>query len=85
MTIIKEVYVDLQEKYEKVMKLVKEVDSEANPYASKYMAKQELITMRACVEELLRKHAEDTLEHVKLTGKYYITALSDLSKCLRFD
>lgn len=67
MTITKEVYVDLQEKYGKVMKLVKEIDPEETPYVSKYLAKQELICMKASIEDLLRKH---TNEQVKLNGMY---------------
>lgn len=67
--ITKEVHVDLQEKYGKVMKLIKEVDPESTPFMSKYTAKQELITMKAIIEELLRKQSADTPEHLKLTGK----------------
>lgn len=68
--ITKEVYVDLQEKYGKVMKLIKEVDPESTPFVSKYTAKQELITMKAIIEELLRKQSKDTPEYLKLTGNY---------------
>lgn len=69
MTITKEAYVDLQEKYGKVMKLIKEVDPEATPYVSKYLAKQELICMKASIEDLLRKTTDDkSKEYVKLTG-----------------
>lgn len=65
---MKEVYVDLQEKYGKVLKLVKEVDAESTPYMSKYLAKQELTTMKASIEELLRKQVRDSKEFIKLTG-----------------
>lgn len=68
MTIMKEVYVDLQEKYGKVMKLIKEIDAESTPYMSKYLAKQELTTMKASIEGLLRKQTEDSEEFIKLTG-----------------
>lgn len=69
MTVTKEAYVDLQEKYGKVMKLIKEVDPEATPYVSKYLAKQELISMKAGIEDLLRKNTDDkSKEHTKLVG-----------------
>lgn len=68
MTIMKEVYVDLQEKYEKAMKLAKEVEAEPTPYLSKYLANQELTTMKASIEDLLRKQTRDSKEYFKLTG-----------------
>lgn len=70
MTITKEAYVDLQEKYDKVMKLIKEVDPETTPYASKYLAKRELLSMKARLDDLLRKSTNESTskEHVKLTG-----------------
>lgn len=68
MTVTKEAYVDLQEKYEKVMKLMKEVDPEATPYVSKYLAKQELISMKAGIDDLLRK-CTDGDSKSKLIGK----------------
>lgn len=71
MTITKEAYVDLQEKYGKVIKLIKEVDPEETPYVSKYLAKQELISMKASIEELLRKTTDNkSKEHLKLVGMY---------------
>lgn len=71
MTITKEAYVDLLEKYEKVKKLVEEdskTDPENEPYLSKYIAKPLLIGMKANIENLLRNRTPETKEYVKLTG-----------------
>lgn len=78
MTITKEAYVDLQEKYGKVMKLIKEVDPEPTPYVSKYLAKQELVCMKAGIEDLLRKCADDkSKEHLRLIGEHINSLLND--------
>lgn len=79
MTVTKEAYVDIQEKYGKVMKLIKEVDPEATPYVSKYLAKQELICMKASIEDLLRKTTDgQSKEHVKLRGMYVFFVEKDV-------
>ncbi|KAF5294524.1 hypothetical protein FQA39_LY13378 [Lamprigera yunnana] len=73
MTITKESYVDLQEKYEKVKKLIEEdskLDPVNEPYLSKYNAKQLLIGMKANIENLLRSQIPDTKEYVKLTAMF---------------
>lgn len=69
MTITKESFVDLQEKYDKVVKLIKEdskLDPETEPFLSKYSAKQILIGMKANIENLLRSQVSESF---KLTGK----------------
>lgn len=56
MGVSKETLVDLQEKYEKVKKLIEEdskIDPENEPYISKYAARQLLISMKANLEKLL--------------------------------
>ncbi|VEN39861.1 unnamed protein product [Callosobruchus maculatus] len=74
MTIAKETFSDLQEKYAKVKKLLDEdskLDPQDEPYLSKYSARQILIGMKASVENLLRQYAstEDSDEHyIKLTA-----------------
>lgn len=69
MTITKESFVDLQEKYNKVIKLIEEdskLDPETEPYLSKYSGRQILIGMKASIENLLRTQPS---ENLKLTGK----------------
>ncbi|XP_057656397.1 KIF-binding protein-like [Diorhabda carinulata] len=71
MTITKETYVDLQEKYDKVIKLLEEdskLDPESEPFLSKYSARQILIGMRANLENLLRTHTTEDPLHKKLTA-----------------
>lgn len=75
MTINKEAFVDLQEKYEKVIKLLLEgpkTDPENEPFLSKYSARQILIGMKANIENLMRTHGADTVENIKLTGIGFI-------------
>lgn len=76
MTITKESFVDLQEKYNKVIKLIEEDskhDPETEPYLSKYSARQILIGMKAGIENLLRTHPS---ESIKLTGKLFVITLN---------
>ncbi|XP_072382742.1 KIF-binding protein-like [Diabrotica undecimpunctata] len=57
MTVTKETFVQLQEKYGKVIKLLEEdskLDPETEPFLSKYSARQILIGMKAQIESLLR-------------------------------
>nr|CAH7723830.1 unnamed protein product [Callosobruchus chinensis] len=74
MTIAKETFSDLQEKYAKVKKLLDEdskLDPQDEPYLSKYSARQILIGMKASVENLLRQHAsteESDGFYIKLTA-----------------
>nr|XP_023018291.1 KIF1-binding protein homolog [Leptinotarsa decemlineata] len=71
MTIKKEVFVDLQEKYEKVIKLLEEdskLDPETEPYLSKYSARQILIGMKANIENLRRNQSTETMCELKLTA-----------------
>ncbi|KAF5296963.1 hypothetical protein FQR65_LT10115 [Abscondita terminalis] len=78
MTITKESYGDLQEKYEKVKKLIEEdskLDPANEPYLSKYNAKQLLIGMKANIENLLRSQTPNTKEHIKLTAMLGTTLL----------
>lgn len=73
MIISKEALVDLQEKYEKVKKLIEEdskLDPESEPYLSKYAARTILISMNANLENLLRQQAQDSTDRVKLLGDY---------------
>ncbi|KAH1027145.1 KIF-binding protein [Dendroctonus ponderosae] len=73
MLINKEAFTDLQEKYQKVIKLLLEdskSDPENEPYLSKYSAKQILIGMKANIENLLRNHPAEGPENLKLTGMY---------------
>lgn len=70
MTITKEAFVDLQEKYNKVIKLIEEdskFDPENEPYLSKYSARQILIGMKANIENLLRNQNQEA-QQTKLTG-----------------
>lgn len=78
MTITKEAYVDLQEKYEKVKKLIEEdskLDPVTEPYLSKYNARQFLIGMKANLENLLRSQIPDSKEYLKLTAMLGTTLL----------
>ncbi|KAI4463082.1 kif1-binding protein [Holotrichia oblita] len=71
MIISKEALVDLQEKYEKVKKLIEEdskLDPETEPFLSKYAARTILISMNANLENLLRQQGEDSTERIKLLG-----------------
>ncbi|KAJ8919512.1 hypothetical protein NQ315_002133 [Exocentrus adspersus] len=71
MTITKEAFVDLQEKYNKVIKLLEEdskLDPETEPYLSKYLARQILIGMKANIENLIRTEAADGQDNIKLTA-----------------
>ncbi|XP_030753538.1 KIF1-binding protein [Sitophilus oryzae] len=72
MIINKETFVDLQEKYEKVIKLLSEgpkSDPENEPYLSKYSARQILVGMKANLENLLRsRESEATAESIHLTA-----------------
>lgn len=73
MTITKESFVDLQEKYNKVIKLMEEdskFDPETEPYLSKYSARQILISMKASIENLIRTQPS---ENLKLTGNIMVT------------
>lgn len=70
MGVAKEALVDLQEKYEKVKKLIEEdskLDPENEPYLSKYAARQLLINMKANLEKLLDQASEPTNKE-KLTA-----------------
>lgn len=72
MTINKEAFVDLQEKYQKVIKLLLEdskSDPENEPFLSKYSARQILIGMKANIENLLRNQSAEGPELIKLNGK----------------
>lgn len=82
MLINKEVFADLQEKYQKVIKLLLEdskSDPENEPYLSKYSAKQILIGMKASIENLLRNHPSEGPENLKLTGNKLILCTKLLS------
>ncbi|XP_022914550.1 KIF-binding protein-like [Onthophagus taurus] len=71
MIISKEALVDLQEKYEKVKKLIEEdskLDPESEPYLSKYAARNILISMNANLENMLRQNSQDSSDHIKLLG-----------------
>ncbi|XP_018571716.1 KIF1-binding protein homolog [Anoplophora glabripennis] len=71
MTITKEAFVDLQEKYTKVMKLLEEdskLDPETEPFLSKYSARQILIGMKANIENLIRNQSTDGQDNVKITA-----------------
>lgn len=73
MTINKEAFVDLQEKYLKVIKLLLEdskSDPENEPFLSKYSARQILIGMKANIENLLRNQSSQIAENNKLTAMY---------------
>lgn len=72
MTITKEAFVDLQEKYNKVIKLLEEdskLDPETEPFLSKYSARQILIGMKANIENLMRNQSTDGQDNIKITGK----------------
>ncbi|XP_017779924.1 PREDICTED: protein KBP homolog [Nicrophorus vespilloides] len=71
--ITKESLGDLQEKFEKVKKLVEEdarFDPETQPYFSKYSARQNLISMNALIENLKEKQGPDSPDYPKLIGMH---------------
>lgn len=73
MIISKESLVDLQEKYEKVKKLIEEdskLDPETEPFLSKYAARTILISMNANLENLLRQQSQESTDRIKLLGNY---------------
>lgn len=73
MIISKEALVDLQEKYEKVKKLIEEdskLDPETEPFLSKYAARTILISMNANLENLLRQQGQNSEERIKLLGEF---------------
>ncbi|CAH0561190.1 unnamed protein product [Brassicogethes aeneus] len=78
MTISKEAFVDLDEKYTKVMKLIEEdskLDPINEPYLSKYAAREILVGMKANIENLLRNYGAGSNEHVKLSAMLGATYL----------
>ncbi|CAG9762454.1 unnamed protein product [Ceutorhynchus assimilis] len=73
MTINKEAFVDLEEKYQKVIKLLLEdskSDPENEPFLSKYSARQILIGMKANLENLMRIQSSGGPESIKLNAMY---------------
>lgn len=74
MTVTKELFGDLQEKYEKVLKLINEDskhDPETEPFLSKYSARQTLIGMNASLENYLKSTiTSENNEFIKLIGKW---------------
>lgn len=81
MTINKEAFTDLQEKYQKVIKLLSEdskLDPENEPYLSKYSARQILIGMKANLENLLRSVPPEETENIKLTGTIQVIKLKSM-------
>ncbi|KAJ8984966.1 hypothetical protein NQ317_007836 [Molorchus minor] len=75
MTITKESFVDLQEKYNKVKKLLEEdskLDPPNEPHLSKYSARQILIGMKASIENLMRSQSSEGPDTLKLTGAVYL-------------
>lgn len=79
MIISKEALVDLQEKYEKVKKLIEEdskLDPETEPFLSKYAARTILISMNANLENLLRQQGQNSEERIKLLGEFLLGKLS---------
>lgn len=75
MTIIKESFGDLQEKYQKVQKLLEEdskQDPETEPFLSKYSARQILIGMHSNIENLIHSEASDSKEFIKLKGEFLL-------------
>ncbi|CAG9865475.1 unnamed protein product [Phyllotreta striolata] len=61
MGITKETFVDLYEKYSKVLKLLgdNKPDPDTEPYLSQYSARQILIGMKASIENLMRHHSDN--------------------------
>ncbi|CAH1173704.1 unnamed protein product [Phaedon cochleariae] len=71
MTITKEYFVDLQEKYNKVIKLINEdskLDPENEPYLSKYSARQILVGMKSSIEHLKRNQTPESPDYLKLNA-----------------
>ncbi|XP_018331742.1 protein KBP homolog [Agrilus planipennis] len=78
MTIFRESFIDIQNKYNKVKKLIEEdckTDPENEPYLSKYTARELLLTMKANIDNLLRNCIVGTKEHLRLTGMLAATYL----------
>lgn len=76
MGISKENLVDLQEKYERVRKLIKEdskLDPESEPYKSKYNGRELLLEMDMNAENLIRSCQNTDENWEKLIGKYIET------------
>lgn len=81
MGVTKEAFVDLQEKYEKIKKLIEEdskLDPENEPYLSKYAARQLLISMKANLEKLLDQSDENSEKLTAMLGAvwYYLGMIS---------
>ncbi|GLV31337.1 uncharacterized protein CBL_11068 [Carabus blaptoides fortunei] len=81
MGVTKEAFVDLQEKYEKIKKLIEEdskLDPESEPYISKYAARQLLISMKANLEKLLDQSNENSEKLTAMLGAvwYYLGMIS---------
>lgn len=72
MTVIKELFGDLQEKFEKVQKLITEDskhDPETEPFLSKYSARQTLLGMNTSIENYLKSLTPENNEYHKLLGR----------------
>lgn len=75
MTIIKESFGDLQEKYQKVQKLLEEEskhDPETEPFLSKYSARQILNGMHLNIENLIQSESSESKDFIKLKGKFLL-------------
>lgn len=75
----KETLVDLQEKYEKVRKLIDEDskhDPETEPYISKYAARRILTQMKSILTKQLDETVPNTQDHHHLTSLLCIVWLN---------
>lgn len=72
MTVTKEIFGDLDEKFNKVLKLLEDskFDPEDEPFKSKYVARETLLSMKASIENLLKNETSDT-NKIKITGMYH--------------
>lgn len=75
MTVSKEILVDLNEKFNKIIKLIFEdskLDPEHEPYKSKYSAQDILLGMKATIEAQLSHFRGTAEENLKLKGIGYL-------------
>ncbi|XP_044254390.1 KIF-binding protein [Tribolium madens] len=75
MTVSKEIFVDLDEKFNKVLKLLEDskYDPENQPYVSKYAARETLLSMKASLENVIRTQSvSDKIKITAMLGSVYL-------------
>ncbi|EFA01949.1 KIF-binding protein [Tribolium castaneum] len=75
MTASKEVFVDLEEKFNKVLKLLEDskYDPENQPFVSKYAASETLVSMKASLENVIETQPDnDKIKLTAMLGSVYL-------------